>query len=116
MSVKFHSQAPTAIQDLPAHRPAALSGHSMAPPGLTPLPKPSGGAPLARVVVSQDPGPVDDYSAFFSAHRNALLERLSAELTTPNRARLGGLPDSQRSACATLLRTVAAAVDASRGE
>jgi hypothetical protein len=107
MGIKFQAHSPVLMNGTPAHAGPAQPGRTMAPLSLTPLPAPASGAPVAKIAVSQDPGPAVDYSAYFAGHRDALLHRLS-----PMQA--GPLSESQRSACIALLQTLAVAVDDSR--
>ncbi len=116
MNVKFNPHVPMAMPGTPSASGTALSARMMAPVSLTPLPAPASGTPVVRVAVSQDPGPALDYSAFFAAHRDALLDRLSLVGTASDRGPAGTLSASHRSTCVELVKALALAVDASRNE
>ncbi len=111
MGVKFQAHSPVSMTGTPAHPGPAQSGRTMAPLSLTPLPAPSSSAPVAKIAVSQDPGPAIDYSTYFAGHRDALLHRLSQAASGSGPAQAGSLSASQRSACITLLQTLAVAID-----
>lgn len=116
MNVKFNPHVPMAMPGTPSASETALSARTMAPVSLTPLPPPASSAPVVRVAVSQVPGPALDYSAFFTAHRDALLDRLISGGTASDRGPAGGLPASHRSACVELVKALALAADTRRNK
>ncbi len=102
---------PAGIPATQAQQAAPLVSMTMAPAHLTPLIPPVGvQGPRPAPMTTDASIAADGRQAYFAECRKTLMDRLAQDATAPDRPKGGALSEAQRSACISVLTTVAAAV------